>query len=306
MSGLLSRARSALNKLTSFSGLEPPRSHLTLLQFTADNLSSWQLHSDNEMGGYSESTLQPSADGIVWSGNTSRDMDPARQRLVPKSDQKKKASRVGFVAMRMDIRDKGHDAIMSGGYPWTLTDFHGVCIRGRFDHRKYILNIRADNVLEELRPDDLYQALIHPYIPFARPVGEDSLNEAHPAGPASMPSAASSDAGAAASAADGPGSALASAEQLPLLDVRVPWSAFTLTWRGYIQADSPPPMHLDRITHVGLLLSDPTAETTGPFRLELNSLSAFRYDDHEMEFDPHVREAIRLNTELGYEDIRSG
>ena len=60
--------------------LTPP-----LLQLTADNLSKWELTSDQEIGGYSQATLEPSADGIVWSGKTSRDVDPARQRLVPTS-----------------------------------------------------------------------------------------------------------------------------------------------------------------------------------------------------------------------------
>lgn len=300
MSGLLSRARSALSKLTHFSGLDPPQSHLPLLQFTTDNLSKWELTSDQEIGGYSQATLEPSADGIVWSGKTSRDVDPARQRLVPKSDQKKKASRVGFVAMRMDVRTGEAGILSSGGYPWALTEYHGLRIRGRFDQRKYVFNIRADNVLGELRYDDLYQALIHPYIPFAKPVSADNFDEVQP-----METIADG-AGTATPAAHNPGSELTDAELPPMVDVRVPWSAFTLTWRGYIQGEESPPMHLDRITHMGMLLSDPTSETVGPFRMELASLSAFRYDDEEILHDPQVREAFRSNVEQGYDDIRSG
>ena len=62
-------------------------------------------------------------------------------------------------------------------------------------------------------------------------------------------------------------------------------------------------MHLSKISHVGLLLAD---GRDGPFRCELESISAFRFEEDEQVRDPLVRECMRLNVELGYEDIRDG
>ena len=62
-------------------------------------------------------------------------------------------------------------------------------------------------------------------------------------------------------------------------------------------------MNLDRISHVGLLLSDSTA---GSFAIELGGISAFRYHEDELLRDPHAREALRLNELSGYEDATTG
>ena len=89
----------------------------------------------------------------------------------------------------------------------------------------------------------------------------------------------------------------------PLLDVRVPWGAFTLTWRGYVQSERPQAMHLARVNSVGLLLADKAA---GDFGIELARLSAFRFQEGEERRDDHVAKCLELNERAGYEDAMSG
>jgi hypothetical protein len=189
-------------------------------------------------------------------------------------------TRVGADSERQSevVNDKGRVASNTGfcgmrvrveEEGWRLHDFHGLQVRMRPDARHYILNVRADSVLGDSRLDDLYQAPLRPYIA------------------ASVAAARGADLGSAAMA-----------------DVRVPWGAFTLTWRGYLQGDRPPPMNLDRITHMGFLVR--TGEADAPFECEFERISAFRYSEHEMIHDPHARAALALNAELGYDDIVSG
>ena len=150
----------------------------------------------------------------------------------------------------------------------SLNDFHGLCIRMRPDERHYVLNVRAETILSDARTDDLYQASLHPFLRFAL-----SVDDSQEGGTS------------------------------PMMDVRVPWGAFTLTWRGYLQGARPPAMNLNRITHLGFLLAD---AREGEFACELQEISAFRYDEHELIHNPHAREALRLNEERGYEDCHSG
>jgi len=149
------------------------------------------------------------------------------------------------------------------GWP-SLYDFHGLSLRLRPDARGYVLNVRADSILGDDRTDDLYQTSIRPFLRGAR------APEPH---------------------------------QPELLEVRIPWGAFALTWRGCVQSSRPPPMNLNRLTHVGLLLADGEG---GAFSCELESISAFRFDEDEQVHDPFVREALRLNVDRGYDDVRDG
>ena len=149
------------------------------------------------------------------------------------------------------------------GWP-SLYDFHGLSLRLRPDARGYVLNVRADSILGDDRTDDLYQTSIRPFLRGAR------TPEPH---------------------------------QPELLEVRIPWGAFALTWRGCVQSARPPPMNLNRLTHVGLLLADGEG---GAFSCELESISAFRFDEDEQVHDPFAREALRLNVDRGYDDVRDG
>ena len=149
------------------------------------------------------------------------------------------------------------------GWP-SLYDFHGLSLRLRPDARGYVLNVRADSILGDDRTDDLYQTSIRPFLRGAR------TPEPH---------------------------------QPELLEVRIPWGAFALTWRGCVQSARPPPMNLNRLTHVGLLLAD---GESGAFSCELESISAFRFDEDEQVHDPFAREALRLNVDRGYDDVRDG
>ena len=286
--------RAALAKYSQpILSLGPPPNIVPLFNFS-DHWVRERLvmQDDRAIGGFSEHQIEPSEGGITWSGLTSHEVDKSRQRAVPKSDQKKNASNVGFVAWRADVED----------LEWELSDCEGLQLRGRFcSKRKYVINIRNNTLLDEYRTDDLYQAFIHPYLPYALHV---ELEEDLPRGGNAVEGGNGQVAGAAAAAADSAGANADAAELPPLVDVRIPWGAFMLTWHGYIQKEISPPMHLDYITHIGLLLAD-GEDNSGPFRLELESLSGFNYDDHESVHDDHVRESLALNEKMGYADIHS-
>lgn len=259
-----------------------PSRRLRLLDFRADALARWQLQSDESIGGFSRGTLAAASETTaLWSGHTSSESDPVRQAQVPVSDQKKRATKVGFCAMRADVTSE----------KWDLQDYHGLCVRARFDARKYILNVRADCVIGDSRLDDLYQVLITPHLENAQPAqwGEEVEDDDVQAALRTTP-------GRGSDSGDG------------LLDVRIPWSAFSLTWRGQLQSERPPAMHLGRITHVGLLTTHATCEpgSDGAFALELDSLSAFRYSEREAAHVPYVREALRFNQLAGYDELNDG
>jgi hypothetical protein len=258
--------------------LELPPARLPLLSFSATGLERWSLHTDASIGGFSECTLtQQSAVSALWSGSTALEADPKRQEGAPKSDQGKSVSRTGFVAMRSPCTGPSDQE-------WSLHDFHGLCLRARVDHRRYVLNVRAEGVLGDSRTDDLYQAMLHPFVPHAQPVTTWEAD-------------IGTDGRDGAERSDG------EASSGPIIDVRVPWGAFTLTWRGYVQGVRPPAMNLDRVTHVGLLLAD---STEGDFAIELGGVAAFRYGEEEQLHSPHVREVLRLNEAAGYEDATTG
>ncbi len=75
----------------------------------------------------------------------------------------------------------------------------------------------------------------------------------------------------------------------------IPFGAFQLTWKGYVQGVQPA-INRNRIKHIGLLLSDKAA---GPFSIELDELSAFRVDPTSQE--PHHQAILKLNQMRGYE-----
>ena len=266
---LFSRIASRLRP-TAF---DVPPTRLPLLSFEAEKLARWQLQTDAPIGGFSEGTLDtigdsPGSRRALWSGRTSLEVDRLVQQQFGKSDQKAVASKVGFVAMMQQLQEG----------QWELTEFHGLCLRCRpRDARNYVLTVRATGTLGDHRTEDLYQTLLQPFVAHAVPTDvtdhEDADSVARPVG------------------GDG-------ADE-PLLDVRVPWGAFTLTWRGYVQGERPPAMHLDRINSVGLLLADKTA---GEFCIELGGLSAFRYEEGEEARDEHVRRCLELNAQRGYDE----
>lgn len=233
----------------------PTPSRLPLIGFGAADLPRWRTQSDTSIGGFSECALEPMDDATaVWSGSLALETDAERQAGARKSDQGKTATKTGFVGMRASIAEAA---------PGGLHDYHGLCLRVRPDARGYIVNVRADGILEDLRTDDLYQALLQPFVPHARHVADRESPEDD------------------------------------FIDVRIPWGAFTLTWRGYVQGETPPAMNLNKITHVGFLLSD---KLESPFRIDLAGVSAFRYDEREMMQDQHVIDAVRLNEAAGYDE----
>ena len=78
-------------------------------------------------------------------------------------------------------------------------------------------------------------------------------------------------------------------------EVRLPFSAFLLTWHGYVQPAHG--MDVNRLGSLGFLISDKSA---GPFALELGHVDAFRYEQREMMRNEGVICALRANEELGY------
>jgi NADH dehydrogenase [ubiquinone] 1 alpha subcomplex assembly factor 1 len=80
-------------------------------------------------------------------------------------------------------------------------------------------------------------------------------------------------------------------------ELRMPFSAFQLTSRGYIQANQNRAMHLGNLRHIGLLLAD---QTTGVFHLEMEEIEAFRFGEEEMARDGGVREMLQNNEDMGY------
>ena len=271
---------------------DPPPTRLPLLNFSADKLDSWQLQTDAPIGGFSEAALSPlpGVEGrALWSGVTSLDADRLVQQKYRRSDQKAVASKVGFAAMMLPVEEEH----------WALYDYHGLCLTCRpRDARNYVLTVRAAGSLGDHRTEDLYQTLLQPFVTHAKPAatteGQDADDD-HAAQVAAATATGGGDGGSSLKQSDGPTG--------PLLDVRVPWGAFTLTWRGYVQSPRPPAMHLENMNTVGLLLADKTA---GDFGIELAGLSAFRYEDGEDSRDEHVRKCLELNLEAGYEDAVSG
>ena len=267
-----------------------PPSRAPLLHFTPESLSRWQLQTDAPVGGFSECTLEPVAGSTapsraLWSGRTSLDIDRLIQQQYGKSDQKAVASKVGFVSMMHMVEENQR----------ALDEFHGLCLTCRpRDARNYVLTVRSASTLGEHRTEDLYQVLLAPFLPHAKPVADvaDVDDEGLATG---SDSHSSSDSGGGGSSSD-------DGEKAPLIDVRVPWGALTLTWRGYVQGGRPPAMNLRRINAVGLLLAD---KAEGEFGMELAQISAFRFDEEEAIRDGHVRQCLELNRANGYDEVEA-
>uniref|UniRef100_A0A7S0LVG7 NADH:ubiquinone oxidoreductase intermediate-associated protein 30 domain-containing protein n=1 Tax=Coccolithus braarudii TaxID=221442 RepID=A0A7S0LVG7_9EUKA len=77
--------------------------------------------------------------------------------------------------------------------------------------------------------------------------------------------------------------------------LRIPFAAFSVTWRGYMQG-AQRSMNLEAISSVGVLIAD---RKHGDFNLEVDEISAFRFGDEEVQ-DPLVARLLRQNEELGY------
>ena len=323
------------------SAFELPPSRLPLLGFAKDTVDKWQLQTDSPIGGFSECSLTPFHAGIhvddaprllrpsaMWAGHTSLDADRLIQQQFEKSDQKAVASKVGFAAMMLSVENA----------EWPdLHDYHGLCLTCRpQDARQYVVTMRAANVLGDHRTEDLYQTMLQPFVAHAKPVEASERALATIEELEEMMQKTNSVVTMLTERSDGTGEVMALMDRRegaearglewnnqyvedllaskkvapppdvpPLIDVRLPWGAFRLTWRGYVQGveQHPPPMHLDRISHVGLLLADKTA---GGFGIELANISAFRYDEDEMVRDEHVRQCMELNRQAGYDDVVSG
>lgn len=80
-------------------------------------------------------------------------------------------------------------------------------------------------------------------------------------------------------------------------ELRVPFCHFELTARGYVQLDKNRAMNLGNLQHVGVLLAD---SKTADFKLEIEEIEAFRFDDEEMLKDEVVMEMLSFNNEMGY------
>lgn len=290
--------------------LHDPQADLRLLSFAGEAaLERWSLQTDQSVGGFSESSLVPHGErSALWSGRTELSADPSRQKAVL-NPQRREASKTGFCGIRTAVGDEWRTGAFGMGED--LHDYHGLCVRMRPDARAYIINLRTDSMIDLDRTEDLYQAVLRPqplaqHEAYAKGVlGTEASPRAPVMGmparpvvapPLELPESAGSGASGDAGAAGVAGAAAAN----EMLDIRVPWGAFLLTYRGYIQSSTPPPMHLNNISHVGFLLAD---GRHGPFELELESISAFRYDEDDYHTDEATRRGLDLNTAAGYTDI---
>ena len=276
--------------------LEPPPAHKALVNFAPDTLERWTMMTDKRIGGSSKCALTPiegAGERALWSGHTSLDVDRLVQQQYGKSQQKAVASKVGFVSMMLPMQESNLG----------LYDFHGLRLTCRpRDARKYVLTLRAGGSLGDHRTEDLYQTSLQQFVPHAKPaVAKDDV-DADGVGSSEAAQASGDDGDGGASLRSGGPDAAATAHE-PLLDLRIPWGAFLLTWRGHVQTEKPPAMNLDKLNYVGLLLADKSA---GEFAIELGGLSAFRYGDDESVHDDHVRHCLGLNVAMGYDDVLSG
>ena len=133
---------------------------------------------------------------------------------------------------------------------------------------RYAINMRFQGLLGDDRTEDIYQA----YLP-RLPAEADGLGEA----------------------TEAPWATGLQPDEDGLLSFRIPWGAFQLTWRGYLQPD-PMAMHLSRFTHVGLLLAD---GERGEFGIELGGWAAFRYGRHEQFHEFAVQWSGKHLNEIG-------
>ena len=242
--------------------LTPPGDQFLLkLGGSEEMLSRWELANDRMFGGLSECTLSLGAeDSIRFSGSTSLELNP--DLPIIKNEKGKRVTKTGWCAMQAEVLDEG----------WVLEDSDGLLLRVRHSgERNFFFNLRSEGVLGEERMD-LYQAQIPPP---PKPMEWCAL-------PAHRRPCVFAQARRASTCAR-------------RSTVVIPFGAFQLTWKGYVQSVQPA-INRNRIKHIGLLLSDKAA---GPFSIELDELSAFRVDPTSQE--PHHQAILKLNQMRGYE-----
>mmetsp|Transcript_8823 Transcript_8823/g.18355 ORF Transcript_8823/g.18355 Transcript_8823/m.18355 type:complete len:167 (+) Transcript_8823:2-502(+) len=151
---------------------------------------------------------------------------------------------------------------------WDLSEFDGVCLRVRPDRRRYMFNIRTAGPLDDNRKEDIYQAPLPRFPPSEHAT---QIQRETPWAHGVLP--------------DDDG----------WITYRIPWGAFMLTYRGYVQPH-PQAMNLAKMSHFGLLIADGLADD---FAMELGEITAFRYHDSEHNV-AHVRAGLQLNEAHNY------
>lgn len=136
-----------------------------------------------------------------------------------------------------------------------LDEFDGLALTVRSDSRPYVVNVKTARLMQDTQ--EVFQALVPPPPPLRAAPG--------------------------AGGARAPPRGLEPGEMGPWREVRIPWDAFRLTWRGFVQ---PQEVNLDprRVDSLGIALyvADRGQEDLGyaamrdgPFALELRAVEAY-------------------------------
>ncbi|KAG8459139.1 hypothetical protein KFE25_002546 [Diacronema lutheri] len=232
-----------------------PRSRETLFSFASPAaLDAFYAYSDEQDGGRSAAVWRHEArdGGIgVFCGHLDTGFDAALEadaRATPASFAGARMVRSGYASVRsMEPAPFGE-----------LDEFDGVALVVRSDSRPYVVNIKTARFMQDTQ--EVFQALVPP--PPPSPPAQDAPH---------------------ATAAAARPRRLQPGEMGAWREVRIPWDAFRLTWRGFVQ---PQDIKLDprRIESVGIALyaADPAhadigyaAMREGPFTLELRAIEAY-------------------------------
>ncbi|RKP07404.1 complex I intermediate-associated protein 30-domain-containing protein [Thamnocephalis sphaerospora] len=107
---------------------------------TKEALSNWAVGCDKDIGGYSSASLDLTPEGTAkFHGTLSMRLPRQRKHIV----------RSGYAAMRC----KGARPTLFGDVFWDTTPFRFLLLRVRGDHRRYMVNLQTDGVIET----DLFQ-----------------------------------------------------------------------------------------------------------------------------------------------------
>ncbi|KAI8056049.1 NADH:ubiquinone oxidoreductase intermediate-associated protein 30 [Syncephalis plumigaleata] len=106
-----------------------------LFQFSKEtDLTQWIVGCDKDIGGYSTATLELTTDGKArFHGNISTKLPLKRKDFI----------RSGYAA----IRSKEARHTLLGSNFWDTGLFRFLCLRVRGDHRRYMVNMQTDGVV---------------------------------------------------------------------------------------------------------------------------------------------------------------
>ena len=128
--------------------LTPPRAQ-SLIKLNSGDIQKWRTYDDKELGGFSNCTFTSTQNqAAAFQGVTSTRID--EQRAPYSAEYRKKATKTGFCAIRLDVQHE----------KWELEEFHGLKFVLKPDSRNYIFNVRTLGMVGHDYNEDLFQAHI--------------------------------------------------------------------------------------------------------------------------------------------------